>query len=160
MADRSIPQVGTRVSVTLFAGDLLAHQHLVLIESYESSGYVSARFRDGAGADVAVTGDRSSVRMVLSAALSQLGPEADDSAVIEPHDPSAHDLLSTEDLAHHLPSHHDVTVVAVMDAMSPQRAREVLDRLGIDLPEDPSLEPLIAWHETSHQLPELGGGAS
>jgi hypothetical protein len=80
MVDRSIPQVGTRVSVTMFAGDILAHQHLVQVESYPSSGYVSARFRDGAGVDVAVTGDRSSVRMVLSAALAELGPEVEPSA--------------------------------------------------------------------------------
>jgi hypothetical protein len=66
--------VGSRVSVTLFAGDLLAHQGLVKVESYESSGYVSALFSDGAGVKVAVTGDRSSVRVVLSAAFSQLGP--------------------------------------------------------------------------------------
>ncbi len=69
--------VGSRVSVQLFAGDLLAHQGLVSVESYDSSGYVSAVFSDGAGVKVAVTGDRSSVRMVLSAALSQLGPEVD-----------------------------------------------------------------------------------
>jgi hypothetical protein len=75
MADRSIPQVGTRVSVQVFAGDLLAHQGLITVESYESSGYVSALLSDGAGVKVAVTGDRSSVRMVLAAALEQLGPE-------------------------------------------------------------------------------------
>ena len=67
------------------------------------------------------------------------------------HDPSAHDLLSTEDLAHHLPSHHDVTVVAVMDAMSPQRARVYLDAKGIDLPESWDLEQLVAWHEMAHE---------
>jgi hypothetical protein len=75
MADRSIPQVGSRVSITLFAGDLLEHAGLVSVESYDSSGYVSAMLSDGAGVKVAVTGDRSSVRMVLSAALAELGPD-------------------------------------------------------------------------------------
>jgi hypothetical protein len=75
MADRSIPQVGTRVSITMFAGDLLAHQGLVSVESYESSGYVSALLSDGGGVKVAVTGDRSSVRMIVSALLAQLGPD-------------------------------------------------------------------------------------
>lgn len=77
MADRSIPQVGTRVSVTLYAGDLLAHANLVTVETYSGAGYVSAMFNDGAGVRLAISGDRSSVRMVLSAALSQLGPEVE-----------------------------------------------------------------------------------
>ncbi len=67
--------VGSRVSVQLFAQDLLAHQLLVTVETYSGSGYTSAVFSDGAGVKVAVTGDRSSVRMVLSAALAQLGPD-------------------------------------------------------------------------------------
>ncbi len=75
MAIGSVPKMGTRVNLQLFAGDLLAHQGLVSVESYESSGYVSAMLSDGAGVKVAVTGDRSSVRMVLSAALEQLGPD-------------------------------------------------------------------------------------
>lgn len=58
-------------------GDLLAHQGLITVESYSSSGYVSALLSDGAGLKVAVTGDRSSVRLVLSAALHQLGPEVE-----------------------------------------------------------------------------------
>jgi hypothetical protein len=77
MASASVPEVGTRVNVQVFAQDLLAHQGLVSVEHYESSGYVSARFSDGAGVQVAVTGERSSVRMVLSAALDQLGPEVE-----------------------------------------------------------------------------------
>ncbi len=76
MASASVPYIGTRVSVTLFAGDLLKHAGLVSVESYESSGYVSAMLSDGAGVKVAVTGDRSSVRLIASALLEQLGPEA------------------------------------------------------------------------------------
>ncbi len=75
MASASVPAVGTRVNLTLFAADLLAHQGQVSVESYPSSGYVSALLSDGAGVKVAVTGDRSSVRMVLSAALEQLAPD-------------------------------------------------------------------------------------
>jgi hypothetical protein len=85
MADRSIPQVGTRVSVQMFAGDVLAHQGLVevehyQVEHYQGAGGVGAKFSDGAGVTVVFSGDRSSVRMVLSAALHQLGPEVADSA--------------------------------------------------------------------------------
>src|SRR6266487_4487366 len=80
MASASVPYIGTRVSITLFAGDLLAHQGQVSVESYESSGYVSAMLSDGVGVKVAVTGDRSSVRMVLSAALAQLGSDDDQDA--------------------------------------------------------------------------------
>ena len=80
MATGNIPDVGSRVNVQLFAGDLLAHQGLVSVESYQSSGYVSARFSDGAGVQVAITGDRSSVRMVLAAALAGLGPDGQDQA--------------------------------------------------------------------------------
>jgi hypothetical protein len=103
MASASVPNVGTRVNVQMFAQDLLAHQGLVQVESYPSSGYVSAMLQDGAGVKVAVTGDRSSVRLVLSAALHQLSAEP------APHDPSAHDLLNPEDLSHHLPEHHGVS---------------------------------------------------
>lgn len=75
MADRSIPHVGTRVSVQMFAGDVLAHQGLISVEHYQGAGGVGAKFSDGAGVTVVFSGDRSSVRMVLSAALAQLGPE-------------------------------------------------------------------------------------
>jgi hypothetical protein len=68
-----IPDVGTRVNVQMFAGDLLARPGLVTVESYEASGYVSALLSDGDGVKVAITGDRSSVRLALSAALIQLG---------------------------------------------------------------------------------------
>lgn len=60
-----------------------------------------------------MTGDRSSVRMVLSAALHQLSDDP------SPHDPAAHDLLSPEDLVRHLPEHHHVTVTEVLQSMSP-----------------------------------------
>ena len=79
-----MPDVGSRVNVQLFARDLLAHQGLVSVEFYESSGYVSARFSDGAGAQVAFTGERSSVRMVLSAALAGLGPDVEPPEMVAP----------------------------------------------------------------------------
>ncbi len=77
MATGSIPHVGTRVSVQMFAGDLLAHQGLVSVEHYQGAGGVGAMFSDGAGVRVVISGDRSSVRMVLAAALGQLGPEVE-----------------------------------------------------------------------------------
>ncbi len=77
MATGNIPDVGSRVNVQMFAGDLLTHQGLISVESYPSFGYVSARFSDGAGVQIAMTGERSSVRMVLTVALSNLGPEVE-----------------------------------------------------------------------------------
>jgi hypothetical protein len=77
MASGSIPHVGTRVSVQMFAGDVLAHQGLVEVEHYHGADGVGAMFSDGGGVRVVFSGDRSSVRMVLSAALAQLGPEVD-----------------------------------------------------------------------------------
>jgi hypothetical protein len=78
MASASVPNVGTRVNLQVFAQDLLAHQGQVRVESYESSGYVSALLSDGAGVTVVLSGERSSVRMVLSAALTQLAPDDDE----------------------------------------------------------------------------------
>jgi hypothetical protein len=77
MATGSIPHVGTRVSVQMFAGDVLAHAGLVEVEHYQGADGVGALFSDGAGVRVVFSGDRSSVRMVLSAALAQLGPEVE-----------------------------------------------------------------------------------
>jgi hypothetical protein len=83
MATGSIPNIGSRVSVQLFAGDMLAHAGLVSIERYADVGYLSALFSDGGGVKVALTGDRSSVRMVLSAALTQLGPDDPEPPAVE-----------------------------------------------------------------------------
>ncbi len=76
MASASVPRVGSRCNIQVFAQDLLAHQGLVQVVDYPGASYVGALFSDGAGVQISLTGDRSSVRMVLSAALSQLGPEA------------------------------------------------------------------------------------
>lgn len=78
--------------MTLFAGDVLAHQHLVTVEAYPTSGSVGARFTDGAGVDVTFIGDRSSVAMVMAAALAQLRPPDPD-----PDPPTASPLPETED---------------------------------------------------------------
>jgi hypothetical protein len=72
MANESIPRIGSRVSVQVFAGDLLAHAGLISIESYPSSGYSSVLLSDGGGVKVAVTGDPASLRTVLQAALALL----------------------------------------------------------------------------------------
>lgn len=78
MANGSFPQrVGSRASVTLFASDLTAHAHLVNVEEYPGARAVGARFSDGMGVEAAIIGDRSSVRMVLAAALHQLGLEVE-----------------------------------------------------------------------------------
>jgi hypothetical protein len=86
MANSSIPHVGTRVSVQMFAGDVLAHQNLILVERYADPHYMSVLLSDGAGCKVAITGDRSSLRLLLSAALAQLGtvPDPDPDPVPEP----------------------------------------------------------------------------
>jgi hypothetical protein len=76
MAIGSIPNVGSRVNVTLFASDILSHQGQVSVERYQQLGPAfSVVVRDGAGVQVAISGDRSSLRMILSAALADLGPE-------------------------------------------------------------------------------------
>ncbi len=75
MASSRIPNVGTRVNVQMFAGDILAHQGLVTVEQYRP-GSMSVVFRDGDGVQVGISGDRSSLRMILSAALADLGPES------------------------------------------------------------------------------------
>jgi len=75
MASSRIANVGTRVNLQMFAGDILAHQGLVTVEQYRP-GSMSVVFRDGAGVQVGVSGDRSSLRMILSAALADLGPES------------------------------------------------------------------------------------
>ena len=72
----SVPEVGSRVNVQVFAGDLLAHQGLISVESYPNSGYSSVVLSDGAGVKVALSGDRSSLRLVVSAALEQLADSA------------------------------------------------------------------------------------
>jgi len=60
----------------VFASDLLNHQGLITVENRLSgSNLMSVVLRDGAGVHVAISGDRSSLRMVLSAALADLGPE-------------------------------------------------------------------------------------
>ncbi len=76
MASRRLPDVGSRVNVQVFASDLLNHQGLITVENRLSgSNLMSVVLRDGAGVHVAISGDRSSLRMVLSAALADLGPE-------------------------------------------------------------------------------------
>ncbi len=76
MAVGNIPNMGTRVNLQLFAGDLLAHQNLITVEAYPDLEAVSAVFSDGAGVKVSFTGDRSSLRMILTAAMAQIPPEA------------------------------------------------------------------------------------
>jgi hypothetical protein len=75
MVTSSISQVGTRIDLMIFAQDVLAHQGLVQVETYASLDSQAVVVSDGAGARVALVGDRSSLRMVLEAALSQLDPE-------------------------------------------------------------------------------------
>jgi hypothetical protein len=79
MAEGSIPQrVGTRLDVMLFTQDVLAHQHQVQVESYPSLDSHAVVVTDGAGARVALVGDREGLRQVLEAALEQLAPEVND----------------------------------------------------------------------------------
>jgi len=75
MAASRIPNVGSRVNLQMFASDLLNHQGLVTIETYTNPDHKTVVFRDGAGVRVGISGNRSSLRMILSAALADLGPE-------------------------------------------------------------------------------------
>jgi hypothetical protein len=74
-----IPTVGTRVSVTMFAADILSHAGMVTVERYAGLGpALSVVVQDGAGARITISGDRSSLRLILAAALGDLGPDAPD----------------------------------------------------------------------------------
>jgi hypothetical protein len=84
MATARLPEMGSRVNVQLFASDLLAYAGLVHVEAYPEIQYVSATLSDGKGVKVALTGDRSSLRMILSAALVQLDPDANPEPHAEP----------------------------------------------------------------------------
>ncbi len=46
------------------------------VEQYRPGSMMTVVFRDGAGVQVGISGDRSSLRMILSAALADLGPES------------------------------------------------------------------------------------
>jgi hypothetical protein len=76
MAESIVPAMGTRVSVQMFARDLLAHAGLVRVEKYSTSDIQSVVLADGAGVTVAISGDLSSLRLVVSAALERLNQEA------------------------------------------------------------------------------------
>jgi hypothetical protein len=86
MAIGNIPDVGSRVNLQMFARDLLAHQGLVSVEDYPELESISAVFSDGAGVKVSLSGDRSSLRMILTAALVLIPPEV---APEPPEEPSS-----------------------------------------------------------------------
>jgi hypothetical protein len=75
MARGSVPTIGTRVNVQLFASDILSHQGLVTVEPHSGIDRLTVVFRDGDGARVAISGDRSSLRLILTAAMAQIPPE-------------------------------------------------------------------------------------
>lgn len=64
----------SRVLVQMFAGDLLAHPPS--FEHYPALGVQEGAvvLDDGDGTRVAVSGDRSSLRLLFAGALAQLGP--------------------------------------------------------------------------------------
>lgn len=65
----------TRVDVQMFAGDLLAQRDAVVYEHYQGTDdRGSLRLDPGDGVKLAITGDRSSIRLLISAALTQLAP--------------------------------------------------------------------------------------
>ena len=66
--------VTSRVDIQLFVTDLLAQRDPVAFERYPGQDHGSLRLEDGAGLKVAISGDRSSLRMLLSGALTQLAP--------------------------------------------------------------------------------------
>jgi hypothetical protein len=68
--------------VQLFARQLTSNQGAVAYEEYPEFDSGSVSFSDGAGVRVSLSGDRSSLRMVLSAALALVRPPDPD------HDPT------------------------------------------------------------------------
>jgi len=66
----------SRVDVQLFVRDLLGQRDPITYERHpntEDRG--SLRLDDGEGLKVAISGDRSSLRVLVAGALEQLGPE-------------------------------------------------------------------------------------
>lgn len=73
------PRVSTRVDVHMFAEDLLAQRPPIVFESYPGTDDRGGlRLEDGNGVKIAISGDRSSLRLLVSDALAQLAPPAPD----------------------------------------------------------------------------------
>jgi len=66
----------SRIDVQLFVRDLLGQRDPITYERHPNTDdHGSLRLDDGAGLKVAISGDRSSLRVLVAGALAQLGPD-------------------------------------------------------------------------------------
>jgi hypothetical protein len=75
MASSSIPYTGSRVSVHSFVGDVTGPGH-VTVEQGANPSWAAMRIDDGHGMQFTLSGDRSSLRLLVSGVLAQLTPDS------------------------------------------------------------------------------------
>jgi hypothetical protein len=76
VATRSIPYPGSRVSVHAFASDILSAGRAD-VEDGTVADWRSIRIEDGYNLSFTISGDRSSLRMLVSGLLAGLQPDPD-----------------------------------------------------------------------------------
>lgn len=77
MPNGSIPEFrGARVTITCFIRDIVDGGE-VEVERSVVDGWASLKVRDGRGLSFALSGDRSTLRMLLADALGDLTPDPD-----------------------------------------------------------------------------------
>jgi hypothetical protein len=77
MANSSIPYTGSRVSVHSFVSDLTGPGQ-VTVEQGVNPDWASMRLDDGHGMQFVLSGDRSTLRMLVAGVLRDLGPDGPD----------------------------------------------------------------------------------
>jgi hypothetical protein len=76
MARTSIPYTGSRVSVHCFISDVISDGR-VQVEDGTVHGWAAVRLEDGHNLTFTLSGDRSSLRMVVAGILRDLTPDDD-----------------------------------------------------------------------------------
>jgi hypothetical protein len=79
MATGSISYTGSRVTIHAFVGDI-AGPGRVGVEQGANPSWAAIRLDDGHGMQFTLSGDRSSLRMLVAGVLAQLTPEPDPAA--------------------------------------------------------------------------------
>ncbi len=77
MANRSISYRGSRVSVHAFATDILSTDGRAEVEDGANTDWKSIRLEDGVGMTFTLSGNRSSLRLLVSRLLADLQPDPD-----------------------------------------------------------------------------------
>src|SRR5262245_3822030 len=90
MASRSIPYRGSRVTVHCFIADVIGAGG-IQVDDGANGGWVAVHLEDGHGLSFTLSGDRSSVRVAVARALSQLTPDPDPDPLSETENPEGGD---------------------------------------------------------------------